>query len=550
MLDIPVSDKTELVRTSLEQQGLSRKDWDRALVVASDSRAPIETALVQLGLVDEARLVGALSSAFGVPAITSSDIPAIPVAEDVFGISFLKANRVLPLNDTDERIAVGMVSPGDIETREALRFAAEKPVSVKVIAPSLFEKAFGSLYEAVGGNKAHDRFGDAAADIGEDDLVRLQDSASDAPVIRWVNQQIADAVEKRASDIHIEPGEAGMHVRTRVDGVLQDAGMVPEGRGAAVVSRIKVMAKLNIAERRAAQDGRIRLAVRGKDVDIRVSTTPTVRGEGVVLRILDRGAVDLDLETLGFEGDTLERLQELLTRPNGILLATGPTGSGKTTTLYAALRTLNTPDRKILTVEDPVEYNLPGISQVQVKPEIGLSFASALRSFLRQDPDIMMVGEIRDLETAQVAVQASLTGHLILSTLHTNDAAGAITRLRDMGVEEFLLTSTLIGVIAQRLVRRLCANCREEYEPSPELLAELGLDANGGSVRFFHPRGCPGCGGTGYHGRTSIAELLIVDDAIRDLVMNKASTARIREAAMTAGMNLKPPFQNQKLLLR
>lgn len=522
---------------------MAPKDWDRARSVASETGTPIETALARLGLVDEPRLAEALSSAYNIPIISPSGIPPTPILENLLGATFLETNRVLPLDDSEERLLVGMVSPGDTDTQEAIRFAVEKPVVVGVMSPSLFEKAFGSLYgRPDNGQEEGDRADGSSTDLGEDDLVRLQDSASDAPVIRWVNQLISDAVGKRASDIHVEPGEAGMHVRIRIDGVLQDAGMVPEGRGAAVVSRIKVMARLNIAERRAAQDGRIRLAVRGKDVDIRVSTTPTVRGEGVVLRILDRGAVDLDLEALGFEGDTLERLRDLLVRPNGILLATGPTGSGKTTTLYAALRTLNTPDRKILTVEDPVEYNLPGISQVQVKPQIGLDFASVLRSFLRQDPDIMMVGEIRDLETAQVAVQASLTGHLILSTLHTNDAAGAITRLRDMGVEEFLLTSTLVGVIAQRLVRRLCTDCREEYEPSPDLLARLGLGTDRGPLRFCRPVGCPSCSDTGYHGRLSIAELLVVDDTIRELVIKKESTAAIEKAAIAAGM--RPLFRD------
>jgi general secretion pathway protein E len=353
-----------------------------------------------------------------------------------------------------------------------------------------------------------------------------------------VNLLIARAVEARASDIHIEPMEGELVVRYRIDGVLHDMEPPPAQLAAAIVSRVKIMASLNIAERRLAQDGRIRFAVRGKEVEFRVSTISTVHGESVVLRILDRSNLKLDFESLGFDEEAVRAIRDLIGRPYGILLATGPTGSGKTTTLYTGLLELNTRQRKILTIEDPAEYQLKGINQVQVKPQIGVTFASALRSFLRQDPDVMMVGEIRDLETAQVAVQAALTGHVILSTLHTNDAASAITRLLDMGVEDFLLTSTLNGVVAQRLVRTLCRHCRESYEVLPELAEkmEIAPRPDGRPHILCRARGCEHCGGTGYFGRSSIVEVLTMNDAIRQLVLSRADNVAIRRQAIASGM--------------
>ncbi|HYZ34421.1 MAG TPA: GspE/PulE family protein, partial [Crenalkalicoccus sp.] len=352
------------------------------------------------------------------------------------------------------------------------------------------------------------------------------------------NALIARAVEARASDIHLEPTEDRLRIRLRVDGVLEEVEGPPPALRHAVVSRIKIMAKLNIAERRLAQDGRLRFAVRGKEVDFRVSTTPVIHGESVVLRILDRGSLVLEFEALGFSPDILPRYREILERPHGILLVTGPTGSGKTTTLYTSLMALNTPERKILTIEDPIEYQLQGVNQTQVKPQIGLSFGAALRSFLRQDPDIMMVGEIRDLETAQIAVQAALTGHMILSTLHTNDAASAVTRLLDMGVEPFLLTSTLNAVVGQRLVRRLCPHCRRAVTPSAEAVAALGLAElvpAGAPLRLYEPVGCEHCNG-GYRGRAAILELLPMSEPIARLVLARAEARAIGEAAAAEGM--------------
>ncbi|HEY5237218.1 MAG TPA: GspE/PulE family protein, partial [Rhizomicrobium sp.] len=375
--------------------------------------------------------------------------------------------------------------------------------------------------------------GDNEAD--EADLERLKDLASDAPIVRAVNGLIARAVEAQASDIHIEPAEDSIKIRFRIDGALRDEQPLPGHFKSAFISRIKVMSGLNIAERRLPQDGRLRLAVRGQEIDFRVATSPTIHGESVVLRILDRSNLALEFDTLGFDEALLTQYRRVLAQPHGILLVTGPTGSGKTTTLYASLAVLNSSDRKILTIEDPIEYRMPGINQTQVKPQIGLTFAAALRSFLRQDPDVMMVGEIRDLETAQVAIQSALTGHMILSTLHTNSAAGAITRLLDMGVEPFLITSTLNAVMAQRLVRRLCPNCRTPMDLLPEAATSLGV-ALDKPVTVYRAHGCEACRNTGFRGRIALFELLTMDDEISRLILARSEAREIHRVAVTASM--------------
>jgi general secretion pathway protein E len=453
---------------------------------------------------------------------------------------FLKEARILPLADRATDLVVAMVDPLNEYAASAAAFAADKPVLRFVAYPADFEAAYDRLY-GTGRSEIHDiseetrARGDAGA---EEDVERIRDSASEAPVIRLVNLLITRAVEARASDIHIEPMNGELLIRYRVDGELQDVESPPARLSAAIVSRVKIMASLNIAERRAAQDGRIRLAVRGKDIDFRVSTVSTIHGESVVLRILDRSTLKLDFGALGFDEHVMTVMRDLLDRPFGITLVTGPTGSGKTTTLYTGLLELNTRNRKILTIEDPVEYQLNGVNQSQVKPQIGLTFAGALRSFLRQDPDVMMVGEIRDLETAQVAVQAALTGHVILSTLHTNDAASAITRLLDMGVEDFLLTSTINGIAAQRLVRLLCVHCREAYEALPEFARRMQIPepVDGGAPTLYRAKGCTQCGGSGYFGRSSIAEVLGMDDGLRQLILSRADTGAIRRQAIAGGM--------------
>ena len=372
---------------------------------------------------------------------------------------------------------------------------------------------------------------EAEEETGTEDVELLKDLASEAPVIRLVNRIIREGVESRATDIHFEPLKDGLQIRFRIDGVLHPWQKHPKQLVAPVVSRLKLMAKLNIAEHRLPQDGRIRFRVGGEDLDIRVSVLPTVHGEGVVLRLLTREGSLLALENLGLEKDHFELLLELISRPNGIILVTGPTGSGKTTTLYAALSRLNTPEKKIITIEDPVEYQLPGINQIQIKPAIGLTFASALRAILRHDPDIILVGEIRDLETAEIAIQAALTGHLVFSTLHTNDALGAVARLSEMGIESYLLAASLVGLVAQRLVRRLCPKCKQAKEPSQAFLKaiEEHLPGYGGPINYFEPVGCDYCAGTGFRGRLAIYEIIPVDQKLRRAILAEQGEEEMKE---------------------
>ena len=515
---------------------ISSGGLERAAQVASESDERVETVLTKLGLVSERELTDALVALFGLPIASAGAYPQTPVLADLLGAEFLRDMRLIPLAGDEDRIVVAMINPLDEYAISATRFAVERAVEVRVAYPSEFESAFKRLYgdEAAGA----ERDTEWASGGLSDDIDRLSDLASEAPVVRLVNTLIARAVEARASDIHIEPMESDLCIRYRIDGVLQRMESPPKSQASAIISRVKIMAKLNIAERRMAQDGRITLAVRGTDIDFRVATTPTSHGESVVLRILDRGHLTLDYTALGFEDYLIEALNRLTQKPHGIMLVTGPTGSGKTTTLYTALLGLNTSERKILTIEDPIEYQLEGVNQVQIKPQIGLTFASALRSFLRHDPDIMMIGEIRDLETAQIAVQAALTGHLILSTLHTNDAPSAITRLVDMGLEDYLLTSTLNGVVAQRLVRKLCPHCRAETDASPELIQRLGLaDLIGdGRPSIFRAVGCSQCRDTGYRSRTSIAEVLAMTDTLRQAVLKNVDSVELHGLAREAGM--------------
>ncbi len=527
-------------RYLLEAGKLNEGGLARALYLAGESQERFETVLTKLGLISERDLADALAGFLKLPLAAPADFPAAPIFEDKLSRAFLKQSQVIPLADNDSDVTVAAINPLNIYAIDAVRFALGRPVSLRVCYPTDFDAAFERLY---GEGKSQIsqilvETADHGHDGASDDVDKLKDSASEAPVIRLVNLLIARAVEARASDIHIEPMENELRVRYRVDGVLQKVESPPQRLSAAVISRIKIMAKLNIAERRLAQDGRIGMAVRGKDIDLRVATVPTIHGESVVLRILDRGHLELDFAALGFDDEVVAPIRDMLSRPYGIFLVTGPTGSGKTTTLYTALLELNTVDKKILTIEDPIEYHLSGINQVQVKPQIGLTFATALRSFLRQDPDIMMIGEIRDLETAQIAVQAALTGHVILSTLHTNDAASAITRLLDMGIEDFLLTSTVNGVAGQRLVRTLCKQCRQAYEPVPELIVKLNLDrlSHGKPIVLYHAVGCAHCNHTGYKGRASIAEVLPMSDAIRHAILKSADAGGIQKLALDAGM--------------
>ncbi|MGH8584430.1 MAG: type II secretion system ATPase GspE, partial [Gammaproteobacteria bacterium] len=438
------------------------------------------------------------------------------------------------------------VIPQDEYVIQALELATGKPVRPALAVGSELLAAIERLYGAgktVMGQIADDI--QSRTEVNEqEDIERLKDLASEAPIVRLVNHLIQRAIEARASDVHIEPFENRLKVRYRIDGVLHEVEPPPVRSTAAVISRIKIMAKLNIAERRLPQDGRIQLRVQGKEIDLRVSSVPTLYGESVVMRVLDKQSISFELGALGFSGRVLAAFQQVLTLPHGILLVTGPTGSGKTSTLYAVLTRLNTSDRKVLTVEDPVEYQLEGINQIQVKPQIGLSFANALRSIVRQDPDVIMIGEIRDLETAEIAVQSALTGHLVLSTLHTNDAGSSVTRLLDMGVEDYLLTSTVNAVLAQRLVRTLCVHCRKRQQALPELVEEFRLRdyTSDDPICLYQPAGCRECSSTGFRGRTAVLELLAMSDPIRRLVLKHADAGEIQEAAIAEGM--RPMFQD------
>jgi len=494
--------------------------------------------LTRLGLVSEREMGDALSEVFDLPLLSIKDCPETPPPNVQMSIRFLKQYHVVPIGETDTSISLLMSDPAEEYPLQAVALATGKAIERKVGFPSeiddLIERYYGQGRSAMGA--IVENLSDEAT-RSEDDIEHLRDLASEAPVIRLVNLIIQRAVEQRASDIHIEPFESRLKVRYRIDGVLLEAESPPAASTAAVISRVKIMAKLNIAERRLPQDGRIPLRVQGKELDLRVSTVPTSFGESVVMRILDRESVVFDFHKLGFTDEFLPQFTKVLELPHGILLVTGPTGSGKTTTLYTALSKLNTPDVKIITVEDPVEYQIEGINQIQAKPQIGLDFSHALRSIVRQDPDIIMIGEMRDLETAKIAIQSALTGHLVLSTLHTNNAAGGITRMLDMGVEDYLLTSTVNGILAQRLVRRLEATHAERYEALPEVVEEFGLRRYqpNGKVELYKPMPSS-LTSTGYLGRTTIMEFLVMSDPIRRMVMQHADMGKIEEQARSEGM--------------
>ncbi|WP_281173789.1 type II secretion system ATPase GspE [Deferrisoma camini] len=527
---------------TLEARGLLTPDEAAQVREAAAERgvSALE-ALRGLALADDREVSRALAEAYGlewIGEIRTTEVPAAWVRR--VPISFARRHRCLPVEEDGDRIVVAVADPTDTRVLHDLRVLFGRPLRAAVAPAAALEQAVNRVYE-----EGSDRAEEIMEELAEGSLEGLAqeleeprdllDAAEEAPVIRLVNGILFQAVKDRASDIHIEPFERELQIRYRIDGVLYPVLTPPKALQAPITSRVKVMAGLDIAEKRLPQDGRIRIKIAGKDIDIRVSVLPTAHGERVVLRLLDKSAVLLDLEQLGLEGERLEAFKSLIRKPHGILLVTGPTGSGKTTTLYAALSRINSRDVNIITVEDPIEYQLQGIGQIQVNPKIDLTFAAGLRSILRQDPDVIMVGEIRDAETAEIAIQASLTGHLVFSTLHTNDAAGAMTRLVEMGVEPFLVASSILAVLAQRLVRVLCPACREAYDPPPGALEELGLDPSFAGP-LYRPVGCPECRHTGYRGRTGIYELLSVDDAVRQLVMQRANSVSIKEAGRRGGM--------------
>ena len=531
-----------------ELQEKSRSSGTSLADVALQSNAISETTLQQ-----------ALSQEIGltfVPTIDRTRVPGDLLAR--IPISFARTHKCIPVGEDEDRVFIAISDPLNLNAMDDLKTILEKKVEVVVAPSDEINAAINDLYERSG---AGDELGDKE-EGREEELTDILDLQDEAPIIRWVNNLFARAVRERASDIHIEPTEKEVKVRYRVDGILYDIKSAPRAYLPSICSRVKIMSGLNIAEKRLPQDGRISLKIAGKSIDVRVSTIPTSQGERTVMRLLDKATVLLDLKDLGFSYKSFAIMESLITRTHGIVLVTGPTGSGKTTTLYSVLSKINKPDLNILTVEEPVEYDLKGINQMQVNPKIDLTFATGLRSFLRQDPDVIMVGEIRDRETAEIAIHASLTGHLVMSTIHTNDAAGALTRLVEMGIEPFLVASSMLALLAQRLVRVICESCTEPYHPTDDQIAQIGLTQDkildmwseksrshyflgvheptpkwwGGDVTVYKANGCEKCSSTGYRGRTGIYELLMLTDKIRSLLLKKEDSNTIKHAAMEEGM--------------
>lgn len=524
----------------LIERGLIREQDIASFLSKGDIQsASLIDQLIESGLLNEDQYILTLQDFYKIPFLKEEDYPKEPILIDSISFQFMKESKFIPIRLTDSEIIVAMENPLDFYVINAIRVATNKKVKAYFgrglhILKAL-EQYYGSGYTSV--EKIIENIDSIPEFVPEEEenIDHLKDMASEGPVIRLVNLIITRAIEMRASDIHLEPLEEKLRVRYRIDGVLHDVESLPKRFQPAVLSRVKIMAKLNIAERRLPQDGRIMLRVKGKDIDFRVSTVPTIYGESVVLRILDKSSIVLDIEKLGFPEDILKEFKRLIESPHGIILVTGPTGSGKTTTLYCALEKINSPEKKIITVEDPVEYQLKGVNQIQVKPQIGLTFANALRSIVRQDPDVILIGEIRDSETADIAIHSALTGHLVLSTLHTNDAPSAITRLIDMGMEDYLLTSTILCILAQRLVRVICPHCKVPTEPNPFLLEEIGIREEG-EIKAMVGKGCEHCSYTGYFGRTGIFELLIMDDEMRRFILSEKDASKIKELARRKGM--------------
>ncbi len=537
--------------------GMKQELLDKGLEEQAQDGGRLGEILLRQKAISDEDLAKALAIQMGLPYLAE-----LPRAEDIdprllekLPVAFAKQQQLLPLRREGDAVVVALANPLAVHALDDVRALLGLEALPAIAAPArildLINKVFARLKTGV---ELADQRGEEGDEFGDaEELVDILDLTDEAPIIRWVNSLIFQAVKERASDIHIEPGEKDVVVRYRIDGVLRESKRAHRQYMPSILSRVKIMAGLNIAEKRLPQDGRIRRKIAGKDIDMRVATAPIANGERVTIRLLDRSSVLLGLADIGFASDHLVELESLIRRPHGIFLVTGPTGSGKTTTLYACLAAINSPDLNILTIEDPVEYQLEGISQTQVNPKIDLTFASGLRSFLRHDPDVIMVGEIRDVETAEIAIQASLTGHLVFSTVHTNDAAGAITRLEDMGVEPFLVTSSVLALMAQRLVRRICPHCRQLYTPRPEELQALGLDADAffrgtlvvpefkGGVKLplgqvFKAKGCHACLDTGYTGRTGIYELLHMSDEVRTLALKKEDANLIKRAAVAKGM--------------
>ncbi len=522
---------------------IEQSQKNQVLQIIEAEGLDLYSACSKLSGVSPSELLSIVADSLGVKAIKLDEIELDQSLVEVIPRNLAQKYKVIPIKKEGKTLEVALVDPTNIVIINELKFITSHDLKVFLISDVEFEKGFENLYE---NNQLDKIIDDISASEGSVEIVEneetvnlsdLEKQSESAPVVKLVNALIVDAIKKRASDVHFEPFEKYLRIRFRIDGILYEVMRVPLKLKNSVLSRIKIMAGLDISERRLPQDGRIKLLMGSKEIDFRVNTIPTVFGEKAVLRVLDKSNLHLDLKTLGFENFQLELFREAIKRPYGLVLVVGPTGSGKTTTLYSAIMELNQPSLNISTIEDPVEYQLPGINQLQTNEEIGLTFASALRAFMRQDPDIILVGEIRDLETAEISVKASLTGHLVLSTLHTNDSTSTITRLLNMGVEPFLVSTSLNLIIAQRLLRRVCANCAEPYEVHPEALLDLGFyESEINSVTPIKGRGCKNCSDTGYRGRVAIYEVLAVDDEIKDLILGGVTAVELRRHAKRKGL--------------
>lgn len=532
-------EKKSLGESLIEEGIITAEQLKQAQTEEKRSGLRLRQVLVKMGFIAEEDLVSFLSTKLGLPRIELGNYLIEPKIIELIPETLARKYELIPVLKIGNRLTCAMVDPWNVFALDEVRMKTNLIIEPAVATEAEIKKALDEHYGAKGTMeeviKSIDEEKLGFEEGKEVDLKKLEDVVEEPVVIKLVNLIIMKAIKEGASDIHIEPEEEVLKTRFRVDGMLHEISSPPKHLQSAIISRLKIMANLDIAERRVPQDGRFNIKMEGKQIDVRVSCMPAIYGENVVLRLLDVSSALLGLKDLGFSKEVLEKYQKLIIRAHGIILVTGPTGSGKTTTLYASLDKINTVEKNIITIEDPVEYRLEGIRQIQINPKVNLTFASGLRSMLRQDPDVIMVGEIRDFETAEIAIQAALTGHLVFSTLHTNDAAGAITRLIDMKAEPFLVSSSAIGVLAQRLVRKICLGCKEKYTPTKEALEDIGLSQDE-KIDFYRGKGCPKCMNTGYKGRIAIFELMVLDDSIRNLIIAKTPAEEIRKQAIASGM--------------
>ncbi len=535
---MPIKRRKSLGESLVEQRLITLDQLKVAIVDSEKSGEPLRRTLVKFGMVSEEDIITFFEEQLGIPKVELSRFLIDPKVINLIPEDLARKYLAIPLFRIGDTLTLAIGDPLNVIALDEIHLKTGCLIEPVVASEADIKQAINQYYGVSGGIEDVIKSIDIKKiEVSEEEesIEKLQDIAEEAPIIRLVNLILMQAIRDSASDIHVEPEEKDLHIRYRIDGILHDIITIPKHLQAAIISRIKIMSDLNIAVKRTPQDGRFQIKLEENQIDLRVSTFPSIHGENVVLRLLSASSIFLGLEQLGFSPQNLEQFKSLIRRPYGIILVTGPTGSGKTTTLYSALETINTPEKNIITIEDPVEYRLPGIRQSQINPKAGLTFATGLRSILRQDPDVIMVGEVRDRETAEIAIQAALTGHLVFSTLHTNDAAGALTRLIDMGAEPFLISSSVIGIVAQRLVRTICPSCKEEWTPGEPILQEIGIESRG-RLNLYKGKGCKSCKNTGYKGRIGVFELLIVDDKIRELILSRTSSSIIKKEAEKVGM--------------